>query len=61
MARIARESHFTPHEIAIVHVVNRTVRRVVLMGADRFIRKNYDYRTHWIEQRIEQRLPKKLP
>jgi hypothetical protein len=55
MARIARESHFTPDEMEIVHVVNRAVRRGCLMGADRFIGKNYDYCTHWIEQR----LPKK--
>jgi hypothetical protein len=49
MARIARESHFTPDKMATVHVVNRSVRRGVLMGSDGFIGKNYDYRKLWIE------------
>ncbi len=54
MARIARESQFAPSEMAIVHVVNRSVRRVFLMGEDRISGKNYEYRKAWIERRIEQ-------
>ena len=54
MARIAREAQFCPEEMAIVHVVNRSVRRVFLMGEDRYSGINYDYRKAWIERRIEQ-------
>jgi hypothetical protein len=32
---------FTLAEVASVHVFERAVRRVVLMGADRFTEKNY--------------------
>jgi hypothetical protein len=53
MARTAREDQFSPNEIAIVHVMNRSVRRCFLMGDDQFTGKNYDYRKLWIEQRIE--------
>lgn len=54
MARIAREAQFTSSETAIVHVINRTVRRVFLMGQDQFTGNNYDYRKEWLERRIEQ-------
>lgn len=54
MARLAREDLFSPEEIAIVHVMNRTVRRCLLMGEDPLTKKNYDYRKAWLEQRIEQ-------
>jgi REP element-mobilizing transposase RayT len=40
--------------MAIVHVVNRSVRRVFLMGEDRISGKNYEDRKAWIERRIEQ-------
>jgi hypothetical protein len=52
MARIARESQFTSAENAILHVVNRAVRRVHLMGQDEFSGKNFDYRKLWIQRRI---------
>jgi hypothetical protein len=34
MARMNREEVFAPDEIAIVHVMNRVVRRCFLMGID---------------------------
>ena len=54
MARIAREAQFSPDEIVIVHVVNRAVRRVFLMGLDKYSGIDYDYRKRWLERRIEQ-------
>jgi hypothetical protein len=36
MTRLSREQLFTPDEIAIVHVMNRAVRRCFLMGYDQF-------------------------
>jgi hypothetical protein len=53
MTRLSREQLFTPDEIAIVHVMNRAVRRCFLMGYDQFTGRNYDYRKDWIEHRIE--------
>lgn len=53
MTRLTREQLFTPDEEAIVHVMNRTVRRCFLMGQDILTGRNYDYRKDWIEQRIE--------
>ena len=54
MARIAREAQFSPDEIVIVHVVNRAVRRVFLMGQDKYSGINFDYRKVWFERRLEQ-------
>jgi len=54
MARIAREAQFTPKEQAILHVVNRAVRRVHFMGQDKYSGINYDYRKVWLQRRIEQ-------
>jgi hypothetical protein len=53
MTRLTREQLFTPDEIAVVHVMNRAVRRCFLMGYDQCTGRNYDYRKQWIEQRIE--------
>ncbi len=53
MTRLTREQLFTPDEQAIVHVMNRAVRRCFLMGVDEFTGRNYDYRKVWIESRIE--------
>jgi hypothetical protein len=53
MARLKREELFTPDEMAIVHVMNRAVRRCFLMGYDQFTGRNYDYRKIWIELRVE--------
>ena len=54
MARLARAEHFSPEEIAIVHVLNRVVRRCFLLGDDPLTGKNYDHRKQWIEQLIRQ-------
>jgi len=52
MARLARVEVFAPEEIAIVHVINRVVRRCFLMGFDPVSQKNYDHRKQWIEARL---------
>ena len=52
MARLARGEVFDPHEITIVHAMNRVVRRAFLLGDDPLTGKNYDHRKAWIELRI---------
>ena len=52
MARLARVEVFAPDEVAIVHVINRTVRRCFLMGEDPLTGKNYDHRKQWLEDRL---------
>ena len=49
MARVAREEIFSPEEVAVVHVMNRVVRRCFLLGEDAVTGKNYDHRKVWIE------------
>ena len=53
MARIARAEVFSPDEIAIVHVMNRTVRRCFLLGDDPISGKNFDHRKGWMEEQLE--------
>ena len=53
MCRLCRWELFTPDEKAIVHVMNRTVRRCFLFGNDEVTGRNYDYRKDWIELRME--------
>ena len=53
MARIARVEVFAPDEIAIVHVLNRTVRRFFLMGNDPVSGKNFDHRKAWMETELQ--------
>ena len=53
MARIARADVFRPDEIAIVHVMNRTVRRCFLMGEDPLTGKNFDHRKAWMEDELQ--------
>ena len=53
MVRVTREQLFCSDEVAIVHVMNRAVRRCFLMGQDECTGRNYDYRKFWIEARIE--------
>jgi len=50
MTRLARAELFAYDEIAIVHVMNRVVRRCYLMGHDPLSGKNYDHRKAWIEE-----------
>ena len=53
MARLARAEVFSPDEVAIVHVMNRVVRRCFLLGDDPFTGKNYDHRKIWIENLLK--------
>jgi hypothetical protein len=53
MCRLCRWELFTPDEKAIVHVMNRTVRRCFLFDDDELTGRNYDYRKDWIELRME--------
>src|ERR1700691_1600094 len=52
MARIARIEVFSPEEVAIVHVMNRVVRRCFLFGNDPVSGKNFDHRKVWIEDQL---------
>jgi hypothetical protein len=54
MARLARVEVFAADEIAIVHVMNRTVRRCFLFGFDSVSGKNYDHRKQWIDDQLRQ-------
>ena len=53
MARLARVEVFAPDEVAIVHVMNRVVRRCFLLGNDPVTGKNYDHRKVWIEDLLK--------
>ncbi len=54
MARMARAEMFSPDEVAVVHVMNRVVRRCFLLGTDPVTGKNFDHRKVWIERYLEQ-------
>ncbi len=53
MCRLCRWELFAPDETAIVHAINRTVRRLFLFGDDELTGRNDDYRKEWIELRME--------
>src|ERR1700677_3358620 len=53
MARLARVEVFAPDEVAVVHVMNRVVRRCFLLGDDPVTGKNYDHRKQWIEELLQ--------
>jgi REP element-mobilizing transposase RayT len=53
MARLARAEIFDPSEVAIVHVMARTVRRCFLLGFDPVTSRNYDHRKDWIEEKLK--------
>ncbi len=53
MGRLSRAEVFSPDVIAIVHVMNRVVRRCFLMGYDALTGKNYDHRKQWIEDQFQ--------
>ncbi|WP_373650870.1 transposase [Schlesneria sp. DSM 10557] len=53
MARLARAEVFAPDEVAVVHVMNRVVRRCFLLGTDSLTGKNYDHRKGWIEDLLK--------
>jgi hypothetical protein len=50
---MSRVEVFSPDEIAIVHVMNRTVRRCYLMGQDPLTGHNYDHRKGWMETELK--------
>ena len=52
MARLARVEVFAADEIAVVHVMNRTVRRCFLLGYDSVTGRNYDHRKVWIDEQL---------
>src|SRR6056297_1887331 len=52
MARLSRAEVFASDEIAIVHVMNRTVRRCFLLGDDPVTGQNYDHRKVWIDEQL---------
>ena len=52
MSRIARMEVFSPSEVAVVHVMNRVVRRCFLFGNDPVSGKNFDHRKIWIEDQL---------
>ena len=52
MARMARTEVFAPDEVAVVHVMNRVVRRCYLLGNDPVSGKNYDHRKVMIEKSV---------
>jgi hypothetical protein len=49
---LARIALFAPDEVAIVHLMNRVVRRCFLLGDDPLTGKNYDHRKVWIEDQL---------
>jgi hypothetical protein len=53
MGRLLRGEQFTSDEIAIVHAVQRCVRRAFLAGLDRVTGKDYGFRREWIRRRME--------
>lgn len=53
MARMVREELFSPDEVAILHVMNRTVRQCFLLGVDPLNKVDYSYRKAWIQRHIE--------
>ncbi len=53
MARRKRSDIFVADEVAVVHVMNRAVRGLFLLGEDPVSKKNYDYRRDWMEQRLQ--------
>lgn len=54
MARLARAEVFASGEVAIVHVMNRTVRRCFLLGDDPLTGKNFDHRKEWMDDQLVQ-------
>ncbi|MEM9368823.1 MAG: hypothetical protein AAGD07_22760 [Planctomycetota bacterium] len=53
MPRPPRSEQFDPHEVSVVHVVQRCVRRAFLAGVDRETGKDYSFRKEWIRKRME--------
>ncbi len=52
MSRIARAEVIAADEVAIVHVLNRTVRRCFPLGGDAVSGRNYVHHKRWIDQQL---------
>ena len=53
MGRPVRAEQFGGDEVAIVHCVQRCVRRAFLAGVDQLTGKDYRFRREWIRRRLE--------
>lgn len=53
MPRAPRAELFDPAEVAILHTVQRCVRRAFLAGMDASTGKNFELRREWIRRRLE--------
>jgi hypothetical protein len=53
MPRLARGEVISPHEIQVVHAVQRCVRRAYLCGDDPLTGKSFEHRRDWIRDRQE--------
>ncbi len=53
MPRPLRTEAFEPSEVAIVHCIQRCVRRAFLAGTDPVSGKNFEFRREWIRRRME--------
>ena len=52
MGRLARVEVFAPSEVAVVHVMNRVMRRCFLFGDAPVSGKNFDRRKVWIDDSL---------
>ncbi len=50
---MARPEVFAPHEVSVMHVMNRVVRRCYLLPDDPVTSKNYDHRKVMIENQLQ--------
>jgi len=53
MPRLARGEYLDPHEVQVVHAIQRCVRRAFLCGDDPVSGRNHEHRRHWIRARLE--------
>ena len=53
MARQARGEYLNPHEVQIIHCVQRCVRQAFLCGLDKNTGNDYEHRREWIRNRQE--------
>ncbi|TVQ04519.1 MAG: hypothetical protein EA381_00290, partial [Planctomycetaceae bacterium] len=53
MGRPAGSDLFIPDEIAVIHAVQRCVRRAFLAGVDPVSGKDFSFRREWIRRRME--------
>ena len=52
MARQNRSDIFHPEEMAVLHCVNRAVRRAMLCGVDPVTGKSFEHRRNWVKDRL---------